>query len=36
MNMMDWLLVIGSYYTKNSYLNDYSKQLFCQAIKILF
>ena len=22
MNMMDWLLVIGSYYTKNSYLNN--------------
>ena len=34
---MDYLLVIRvNYKIKNSYLNNYSKTLFCQAIVLIF
>ena len=36
MDMMDQFLVIRVNPIKNSYLDKYSKMLFCQAIKILF
>ena len=33
---MDYLLVVRVNYKKNCYLNSYSKQLFCESVKILF
>ena len=36
MDMTDWLLANRVNYKRKSYLNNYSKQLFGQAIKISF